>query len=553
MPRTLYVNDPRAAQRRVYFTLTLSSDGVSPATGEAGGQPALSINGAAPSTTNVGVLVAVDAAKGKYYSELAQAAVSGLEHADTGELIYDSANTVPEGVPLVFEALPWAHKGTATAGAVGSITLENANGISSSDDHYNDMVVWIYAGTGANQLREILDYVGSTRVATPRQNFATAPDATSRYIILPAPTAIDLATATVGTVSALGANAITAAATAADFGTEIGTAVWATTTRALTDKAGFSLSSAGVQAIWDALSSALTTVGSIGKRLVDYLTGDAYARLGAPAGASVSADMAAVKAQTAAIETDTQDLQSRLPAALVGGRIDANMGAISGDATAADNAELAFDGSGYNVGGGSIVAASVTGAVGSVTGNVGGNVVGSVGSVATGGISAGSIAPDAIGASELAADAVTEIAAGVRTNLATELARIDGTILSRASAAEVWAYVTRELTSTGGGGATPSEVRTQVDAALAAGIAMLAEAERAALADYFLNRNAQGGSNTGVLVRHKLAGVPNKIVINRTTSTSGTMVVYAEDGLTIIDTLTVTFVEATGAIASITP
>ena len=41
----------------------------------------------------------------------------------------------------------------------------------------------------------------------------------------------------------------------------------------------------------------------------------------------------------AAIETDTQDIQSRLPAALVGGRIDSNMGAISGSASAADNLE----------------------------------------------------------------------------------------------------------------------------------------------------------------------------------------------------------------------
>jgi len=67
--------------------------------------------------------------------------------------------------------------------------------------------------------------------------------------------------------------------------------------------------------------------------------------------------------------------------------------------------------------------ASVSGAVGSVTGNVGGNVTGSVGSVATGGISATSfaagaidaaaIAANAIGASELAADAVAEIADAV--------------------------------------------------------------------------------------------------------------------------------------------
>lgn len=37
------------------------------------------------------------------------------------------------------------------------------------------------------------------------------------------------------------------------------------------DKTGFSLSTAGVQAIWDALTSALTTSGSVGKRIADNL------------------------------------------------------------------------------------------------------------------------------------------------------------------------------------------------------------------------------------------------------------------------------------------
>lgn len=81
-------------------------------------------------------------------------------------------------------------------------------------------------------------------------------------------------------------------------------------------------------------------------------------------------------------------------------------GAITAAAIAADaitDAKVAAD----------VTIASVTGAVGSVTGNVGGNVTGSVGSVATGGITAASIATDAIGAAELAADAVTEIATGV--------------------------------------------------------------------------------------------------------------------------------------------
>ena len=107
------------------------------------------------------------------------------------------------------------------------------------------------------------------------------------------------------------------------------------------DKTGYALSSAGIQAIWDALTSALTTVGSIGKRIADFLTGDAFVRLGAPAGASVSADVAAVKAQTAAIETDTQDLQARTPAALVSGRMDVSVGAMAANVMTA--AALAAD------------------------------------------------------------------------------------------------------------------------------------------------------------------------------------------------------------------
>lgn len=53
-----------------------------------------------------------------------------------------------------------------------------------------------------------------------------------------------------------------------------------------------------------------------------------------------------LNAAVANVEADTQNIQSRLPAALVGGRIDANAGAISADATAADNLEAMLDGTG---------------------------------------------------------------------------------------------------------------------------------------------------------------------------------------------------------------
>lgn len=86
--------------------------------------------------------------------------------------------------------------------------------------------------------------------------------------------------------------------------------VWSTTTRAITDKAGFALSAAGIQAIWDALTSALTTVGSIGKLLADNVNATISSRassttLGTPAGASIAADIAAVKTDTAATLADT--------------------------------------------------------------------------------------------------------------------------------------------------------------------------------------------------------------------------------------------------------
>ena len=73
------------------------------------------------------------------------------------------------------------------------------------------------------------------------------------------------------------------------------------------------------------------------------------------------------------------------------------------------------------------VVASVSGAVGSVTGAVGSVAAGGIAatSFAAGAIDAAAIAADAIGSSELAASAASEIATAVRTELTTELARVD--------------------------------------------------------------------------------------------------------------------------------
>lgn len=74
------------------------------------------------------------------------------------------------------------------------------------------------------------------------------------------------------------------------------------------DKTGFSLSAAGVQAIWDALTSALTTAGSIGKRLADDIDAAISTRL-ATSGytAPDNSDIAAIKAKTDNLPTSPAD------------------------------------------------------------------------------------------------------------------------------------------------------------------------------------------------------------------------------------------------------
>lgn len=133
--------------------------------------------------------------------------------------------------------------------------------------------------------------------------------------------------------TAWGSGAITAASLAADAGTEIGTAVWATEARVLTAATNITstdgeipitaggLVSADVTAISTDTTAANnaelafdgTGFGFTGCTMPTVTTltghtaqtGDSFARLGAPAGASVSADIAAIKAETAAILVDT--------------------------------------------------------------------------------------------------------------------------------------------------------------------------------------------------------------------------------------------------------
>ena len=72
--------------------------------------------------------------------------------------------------------------GTAQAGASNSITL--AAGESATNEIYDNNLIVIVGGTGAGQSRVIVEYNGTSKVATVDQVWVTTPDNTSEYEIL---------------------------------------------------------------------------------------------------------------------------------------------------------------------------------------------------------------------------------------------------------------------------------------------------------------------------------------------------------------------------------
>ena len=97
-------------------------------------------------------------------------------------------------------------------------------------------------------------------------------------------------------------------------------------------------------AVWDELQADHTTAATFGllaSEIADILadTNELQGDWANGGRLDLILDATATQATADAIETDTQDIQGRLPSALVGGRMDSDMSAISTSATAADNLE----------------------------------------------------------------------------------------------------------------------------------------------------------------------------------------------------------------------
>ena len=124
--------------------------------------------------------------------------------------------------------------GTAQSATGTTIVLASATSL--ADDRLNGMLISILSGTGAGQTRVITDYVDSTDTATVA-TWTTTPGSDSVYIVTPFPV---LSTAT-----------------------EVGTSVWATTTRQLTGTQTFNVTGNVTGNLSGSVGSVTGAVGSV--------------------------------------------------------------------------------------------------------------------------------------------------------------------------------------------------------------------------------------------------------------------------------------------------
>ncbi len=214
--------------------------------------------------------------------------------------------------------MPVLFSGTAQAGAAGTLTL--ATDVPAVADLLIGCILKTTGGTGGggtgganNQARVITDFT-TGRVASVSPNWETTPDGTTNYEVLLTEQALlryadvklwrgsepnALVSSRVdSSVQHMANDVVTAAAIAADAVTEI--------------------------------QSGLATAANLAT-VAGYIDTEVATIV-----AAVDTEVAAIKAVTdalpaavAAVQADTDNIQTRLPAALVGGRMDANISAIN--------------------------------------------------------------------------------------------------------------------------------------------------------------------------------------------------------------------------------
>lgn len=272
-------------------------------------------------------------------------------------------------------------------------------------------------------------------------------------------------------------------------------------------------------------------------------TGDAYAETqnGTYGLSAIETLVDGLETAATAIEADTQDIQARLPAALVGGRIDANMGAISADSVAADNAEAFFDGTGYAGTGNVIPTVTTLTNLPAITANwltaagiaadAGAEIADAVWDEAIAGHAGAGSTGEALAAAGAAGDPwITALPGSYSAGQAGYIVgtNLNATVSSRASQTSldtVDDFLDTEVAA----------IKAKTDNLPAAPAAVGDIPTAVQNADALLGRNVSGGSSTGRTVKQAFHFIRNKWVVS-----GGTLTVYDTDDSTSSWTAAVT-------------
>lgn len=256
-------------------------------------------------------------ASGMYYLDLTSAEMTAKSVA----IIVKQATAGAKTTPLVLypKRMTVLRTGTAQAGAGSTITLDS--GASAVDNYYLGCWVNITNNSPANalgQARRITGYVGSTKVATVEAAWGTNPSSASTFEIL----VRDMAGVAMWAGAGL-ADPYSAGYTVATIKDGTGTGEIDTTSGGVLVAAiaANALNAAAIAT--DAITAAKIAADAIG---ASELAADAVTEI--QSGLATSAALATVQA-------DTDNIQTRLPAALVSGRMDSDVGAIQSAAITA--------------------------------------------------------------------------------------------------------------------------------------------------------------------------------------------------------------------------
>jgi len=292
-------------------------------------QQVASVSGAVGSVTGA-VTVGTNNDKTGYSLTVTPPTAAAIAAAVWDEILTGATHNIQNsaGKRLRTLASQVVHSGTAQGPGTGNNQIQLDTGASATNGIYDPSVIYIESGTGAGQVRLITQYVGSTRTATVNRDWRINPASDSVFVIQAFPgfntTNEGLARGGSATTIQLNTSANT------DDDCYNGQIVY------ITSGTGQDQVAMIEDYVGATQTATIRTRRTSGQWAVIPDSTSNYFMLPALVWkiSEIQSGLATSTAQTTA-QSDLDDIQSRLPAALVGGRMDASVGVMQADTVTA--------------------------------------------------------------------------------------------------------------------------------------------------------------------------------------------------------------------------